>query len=71
MGKQNKITTREILILASSYNKKLLFFDVEPISMMNRPEPARPDLARPGPAMTLFDGLFLKYVKTHELETLI
>ena len=29
----------------------------------------RDELARPEPALTLFDGLFLKYVKRYELET--
>ena len=32
-------------------------------------EPAWPEPARPGSAMTLFDGLFLKCVKRNELET--
>ena len=34
-----------------------------------RYEPARPELAQSDPAMTLFDGLFLKFVKGYELET--
>ena len=34
-----------------------------------RDEPARSEQARPGPAITLFDGLFLKCFKIHEDET--
>ena len=60
MGKQNNIITREILILAMWF----IFFDVKLISVMNQPGPTRP-----GPAMTLFDGLFLKLVKRYELES--
>ena len=48
--------------------KKLFFFDVNPITVMS-PDPARPNSARPGPAMTLLDDLFLESVKIYELET--
>ena len=56
MGKQNNIITLEILILAMRFMEQkvfFFFFDVEPISVMSRP----------GSAMTLFDGLFLKCVR--------
>ena len=47
----------------------LFFFDVEPARPeLARTGPTRPDPARPGQAMTLFDGLFLEYVKRYELE---
>jgi len=38
MGKQNNSITREILILAMWFiEKKVFFFEVEPITVMNRP----------------------------------
>ena len=49
MGKQNKIITREILVLAMWFIKQndFFFFDVELVSVMNRPSPNRPEPARP------------------------
>ena len=65
MGKQKNIITLEILILAMSFMEHLfILFHVKPITVMNPPCPKQP-----GPAMTLFDGLFLKFVKIYELET--
>ena len=34
-----------------------------------RPEPASPGLIRTGAVMTIFDGLFLKWLKRNEIET--
>ena len=34
-----------------------------------RPDPTRPDPAPPGPTLTLFDSLFLSWVKRYEIET--
>ena len=42
--------------------EKLLFFDLELISVMNRSGPTRPD-------HDVFDGLIVEYVKTYELKT--
>ena len=67
MGKQNNIITREILISAMWFiEQKLILFRCRTDI---RDEPARPEPARPDPAMTLFDGLFLKYVESNDFET--
>ena len=39
--------------------KKVLFFGVEPIFEVKLTDPARPGPTRPGPAVTLFNGLYL------------
>ena len=56
MGKQNNIITREISILAIWFmqQKVNIFWCRTDI----RDEPALPKPARPGPAVTLFDGFF-------------
>ena len=56
MGTQNIIITREILILA------MWFMELKVIIFRCRTD-IRDEPARPDPAMTLFDGSFLKYVK--------
>ena len=62
MGKQNNIITREKLILAMWFMKqKVIIFRCR-IDIHDEP-------VRPGPAMTLFDGLFLKSVERYEIET--
>ena len=67
MGKQNNIITREILILAMWFiEQKVITFR---FGTDIRDEPAQPEPARPGPAMTLFDGLFLKCVKRYKHKT--
>ena len=59
MGKQKNIITRTIVILAMWFiEQKAIIFRCR---TNIRDEPA--------PAMTLFDGLFLKCVKRYELET--
>ena len=45
--------------------KKILLLSFKYIFELNRP-----DTARPGPTVTLFDALFLKYVRRYELQTL-
>ena len=62
MGNQNNIITREILILA-------MWFIEQKVILFRCRIDIRDELARPEPAMTVFDGLFLKSVKRYELET--
>ena len=61
MGKQNNIITREIKILVMGFiEQKIINFRCR---IDVRDEPAR------NSTKTLFDDLFLKYVKRYELET--
>ena len=66
MWKLNNIITREVLTLAMWFiEEKIIIFDENRYSWRNGPAqigPTRPvpGPARPGPAMTVFDGLFLK-----------
>ena len=72
MGKQNNIITRELLSLAMwLIRQKFIPFWCRTVirDTPARPKPAWLDPARPGQAMTLFDGLFLKCVKIYENET--
>ena len=55
-GNLQQCISRLVLILGT-WSIEQFFLYVEPISVMNRP----------GPTMTLFDGLLLKYVKGYEL----
>ena len=67
MGKENIIITRQLLILAMLFmEQKVIIFRCRTDI---RDEPARPEPTQLGPAMTHFDGLFLKCVKIYELET--
>ena len=61
MGKHN-IITREILILA-------MWFIEQKVIIFRCRTDIRDDPARPKPAMTLFDGLFLKCVKRYKFIT--
>ena len=67
MGKQNNIKIREILILAMWFIEQKIILFLCRIDI--RDEPARLEPARPGPVMTLFDGLFLKSNEIYGHET--
>ena len=72
MGKQYNIITHEKLVLAMWFiEQKVFLFRCRADIRAEPPlsEPARPAPTLPGPAMTQFDCLFVKFVNRYEHET--
>jgi len=60
MGKPNNVITREILILA-------IWFIEQKVILFRYRTNIRDELARPEPAMTLFDTLYIRTYESHGL----